>query len=226
MLAWFEMFTYYCWNDRIVTYHDTWFNGSTTSLGSGFGWRYNASDLTSTVHCYYNTSTWCSGSYEEGQGGFKGCVGVSPLDICYSNWDPVVADVGAAEGSLAVGRRLGQVAVAVGTAALLLAAPVGCTTSVRTHSGPVTPCNSPAVRSRGVIRLARAVQDRARPATSTGQARPFGGSQCASSNAKSARPLVWDELLARLRRASATSTLMVSCELRYRRPGRHRAGRP
>jgi hypothetical protein len=143
MLAWFEMFTYYCWNDRIVTYHDTWFNGSTTSLGSGFGWRYNASDLTSTVHCYYNTSTWCSGSYEEGQGGFKGCVGVSPLDICYSNWDPVVADVGAAEGSLAVGRRLGQVAVAVGTAALLLAAPVGCTTSVRTHSGPVTPCNSP-----------------------------------------------------------------------------------
>jgi hypothetical protein len=90
MLAWFKMFTFYCWNNRIVTYHDTWFNGSTTGLGSGFGWRYNASDLTSTHHCYYNTSVWCSGNFEEGQGSFQACIGVSPFDVCYSNWDPVL----------------------------------------------------------------------------------------------------------------------------------------
>jgi hypothetical protein len=90
MLAWFNMYTFYCWNDRIVTYHDTWFTGSTTGIGSGFGWRYNASDLTSTFHCYYNSSVWCSGNYEEGQGSFQACVGISPVDVCYSNWNPVL----------------------------------------------------------------------------------------------------------------------------------------
>ena len=52
--------------------------------------RYSASDLTSTFHCYYNTSVWCSGNYEEGQGSFQACIGVSPFDVCYSNWNPVL----------------------------------------------------------------------------------------------------------------------------------------
>jgi hypothetical protein len=52
MLAWFRMFTFYCWNDRIVTYHDTWFTVSSWSIGWGFGWRYYASYLSSTFLCY------------------------------------------------------------------------------------------------------------------------------------------------------------------------------
>ena len=31
-----------------------------------------------------------SGNHQEGQGSFQACIGVSPLDMCYSNWKPVI----------------------------------------------------------------------------------------------------------------------------------------
>jgi hypothetical protein len=42
-----------------------------------------------------------------------------------------------------VSRRLGQLAIAAGGVLGLALTPVGCTTTVSTHSGHPTPCNSP-----------------------------------------------------------------------------------
>jgi hypothetical protein len=76
-LAKFQMNTYYCWNDEIVTYHQTWQTNSTN-----LGWSYKGL-LDNTFFCYYANSNSCSGNYEQMQGNFSGPLSQNFQPTCW-----------------------------------------------------------------------------------------------------------------------------------------------
>lgn len=77
-LAKFQMNTYYCWNDAMVTYHQTWETNSTN-----LGWTYKGL-LDNTFFCYYANSNSCSGNYEQMQGNFSSVLGQDFQPTCWS----------------------------------------------------------------------------------------------------------------------------------------------
>lgn len=88
--AWFKMTTYWCWNNVIVTYHNTYETGGVTTFGALEGWSYNGVG-SSGWYCYRASGSTrnCSGNTEYAQGSFSACV----FKVgCIANWYPFIQE--------------------------------------------------------------------------------------------------------------------------------------
>jgi len=67
----FHMVTYFCWNNLIVTYHDTSVGAGVTGTGTATGWEYTG-DNGIDFYCYKagGSTRNCSGNSESSTGAF------------------------------------------------------------------------------------------------------------------------------------------------------------